>query len=76
MFPVLFYRVLVTHVEALTRWYSCGLLALVLMTGSRMAGALVLCMDWFLLGVGIGLAHYRCWVCCKNGGAFGGSFPS
>ena len=51
-------------------------LELVLTTGSHMAGALENCMDRSLLGIELGLARCRSLLCCKNGGAFGGPFPS
>ena len=38
LFPLLFCRVLVTHVDALTQWNSHGRLELVLTTGSHMVG--------------------------------------
>ena len=75
-FTIRLCRALVTHVEALTRWHSCGQLELVLATGSHTAGAQALCMDLFLLGVELGLACYRRLLCYKNGGVFGGPFPS
>ena len=46
-----------------------GLLALVLTTGSHTTGGV-------LPGVETGLAHCRRLLCYKNGGAFGGPFPT
>ena len=76
LFVVLFCRALVAHVGALTQWNSRGWLELVLTTGWHMAGPLAGCTERFLFGVATGLTHYRCLLCYKNGGAFGGPFPS